>query len=169
MGSNIVKSYSMTSLLFTKWFELMNMNVQVERYSLDKVLIKGTVTRITPVTEDKEGSEEDWIKEGEEEGQAMRVTDKKGQGKRKRVTYFEVQLQDGVILKARQVVMATGPTRAQMANIPSWVTSIGESYPEGRLQHTVDLMHHLTAAQQNRKEKDCERESFPTQGKSDTF
>uniref|UniRef100_A0A3Q3X0W2 FAD/NAD(P)-binding domain-containing protein n=1 Tax=Mola mola TaxID=94237 RepID=A0A3Q3X0W2_MOLML len=39
-----------------------------------------------------------------------------------------------------QVVVATGPTRAQMANIPSWVKGIGESYPEERLQHTVHLM-----------------------------
>uniref|UniRef100_A0A3Q3JS89 Uncharacterized protein n=1 Tax=Monopterus albus TaxID=43700 RepID=A0A3Q3JS89_MONAL len=62
-----------------------------------------------------------------------------------RVKYFHVQLQEGNILKARQVVMATGPTRAQMANIPSWVKSIGESYPEERLQHTVYLMHHLSS------------------------
>uniref|UniRef100_A0A673APV6 Zgc:113276 n=1 Tax=Sphaeramia orbicularis TaxID=375764 RepID=A0A673APV6_9TELE len=86
---------------------------QVERYSLDKVLVKGTVERIIPVTEENEENEE------------------------------EIQLQEGNMIKARRVVMATGPTRAQMANIPLWVSSIGESYPEGRLQHTVHLMHHL--------------------------
>ncbi|XP_045889197.1 uncharacterized protein zgc:113276 [Micropterus dolomieu] len=102
---------------------------QVERYNLDKVLVKGTVERITPVIEDKE----------------------------KRVKYFQVQLQEGITLKARQVVMATGPTRAQMANIPSWVKSIGESYPEERLQHTVHLMHHLATARQKNKDTDlCE-------------
>uniref|UniRef100_A0A3Q3GTL6 L-ornithine N(5)-monooxygenase [NAD(P)H] n=1 Tax=Labrus bergylta TaxID=56723 RepID=A0A3Q3GTL6_9LABR len=95
---------------------------QVERYNLDKVLVKGTVEHITP---------------------AMTGTERKGDRTRKRVEYFLVQLQEGVVLKARKVVMATGPTRAQMANVPSWVTNIGESYPEERLQHTVHLMHHL--------------------------
>uniref|UniRef100_A0A3B4TAW5 Zgc:113276 n=1 Tax=Seriola dumerili TaxID=41447 RepID=A0A3B4TAW5_SERDU len=71
--------------------------------------------------------------------------------------YFQVQLQEGSILKAHRVVMATGPTRAQMANIPSWVKSIGESYPEERLQHTVHLMHHLTNSKQELRETDlCE-------------
>lgn len=160
-------------LLFSELFELTNWNMQVERYSLDKVLVKGTVARITLVTEDKDGSEkeDDWIKEGETKNVAMKVTDRKGDGARKRVKYFEVQLQEGVTLKARQIVMATGPTRAQMANIPSWVTSIGESYPEERLQHTVHLMHNLPIAQQKHKEADCQRqkETFPTQGKSDSF
>ncbi|KAM9861157.1 uncharacterized protein ACBR49_003989 [Aulostomus maculatus] len=122
---------------------------QVERYSLNSLLVKGTVTQIVPVTG---GSEENQIKQYE----AKTVTDENGDGTRRRVKHFEVQLQDGTILNAHQVVMATGPTRAQMANIPLWVTSIGESYPEERLQHTVHLMHHLTTAQQ--------RESFPTQG-----
>ncbi|XP_074475463.1 uncharacterized protein LOC141758195 [Sebastes fasciatus] len=124
---------------------------QVERYNLDKVLVKGTVEHITPVMEDKA----DWIKEGE----AMRGTE------RKTVKYFQVQLQEGVILKARQVVMATGPTRAQMANIPSWVKSIGESYPEERLQHTVHLMHHLPTAWQRLQDADSQRqkETFPSQ------
>uniref|UniRef100_A0A8C9X2I2 Zgc:113276 n=1 Tax=Sander lucioperca TaxID=283035 RepID=A0A8C9X2I2_SANLU len=88
---------------------------QVERCNLDKVLVKGTVEHITPVIEEKE----------------------------ERVKYFQVQLQDGIILKACQVIMATGPTRAQMANIPQWVKSIAERYPEERLQHTVHLMHNL--------------------------
>uniref|UniRef100_A0A8C2WDT6 Zgc:113276 n=1 Tax=Cyclopterus lumpus TaxID=8103 RepID=A0A8C2WDT6_CYCLU len=76
---------------------------------------------------------------------------------RKRVRYFQVHLQEGIVLKARQVVMATGPTRAQMANIPSWVKSIAESYPEERLQHTVHLMHQLPTARQKQKD------TFPTQ------
>ncbi|KAL7406210.1 hypothetical protein ABVT39_015515 [Epinephelus coioides] len=126
---------------------------QVDRYDLDKVLTKGTVERITPVTDDKEEMEEetDRIKVDE----AVRVTEGK------RVKYFQVQLQDGVILKARQVVMATGPTRAQMANIPSWVKGIGESYPDERLQHTVHLMHHLPTAWQ--KLKDIQKETSSTQ------
>nr|XP_029133884.1 uncharacterized protein LOC109986989 [Labrus bergylta] len=115
---------------------------QVERYNLDKVLVKGTVEHITP---------------------AMTGTERKGDRTRKRVEYFLVQLQEGVVLKARKVVMATGPTRAQMANVPSWVTNIGESYPEERLQHTVHLMHHLATSQQ--KDADCQRpeEAFPPQ------
>uniref|UniRef100_A0A672GK27 Zgc:113276 n=1 Tax=Salarias fasciatus TaxID=181472 RepID=A0A672GK27_SALFA len=91
---------------------------QVCRYKLEKVLVKGTVERITPVMEDNEEMEE----EEEEE--------------------------------AHQVVVATGPTRAQMANIPMWVQNIAENYPEGHLQHTVHLMHHLP----NTKQK----ESFST-------
>uniref|UniRef100_A0A3Q2ZNF1 Zgc:113276 n=1 Tax=Hippocampus comes TaxID=109280 RepID=A0A3Q2ZNF1_HIPCM len=84
---------------------------QVERYNLNKVLVKGTVTRITDIK------------------------------------YFQVQLEDGAVLKAHRVVMATGPTRAQMANIPQWVTDIEESYPEELLQHTVHLMHALSRTQ----------------------
>ncbi|XP_075996398.1 uncharacterized protein LOC142990482 [Genypterus blacodes] len=103
---------------------------QVERYSLDKVLLRGTVDHIAPVTEEEEEEER------KEEGTQGVV--------KKRVKFFQVHLQEGITLKARQVVVATGPTRAQMANIPSWVKSIGESYPEERLQHTVHLMHRLT-------------------------
>ncbi|KAF1392662.1 hypothetical protein PFLUV_G00030390 [Perca fluviatilis] len=130
---------------------------QVERCNLDKVLVKGTVEHITTVIEDKEEvkEEDDWIKEGE----AMRGTE------RKKVKYFQVQLQDGVILKACQVIMATGPTRAQMANIPQWVKSIAERYPEERLQHTVHLMHNLPTARQKLKDTDNQqqKETFPTQ------
>ncbi|XP_065808896.1 uncharacterized protein zgc:113276 isoform X5 [Labrus bergylta] len=140
---------------------------QVERYNLDKVLVKGTVEHITPVTEEKTDKEEEtnWIKEQETEEEAMTGTERKGDRTRKRVEYFLVQLQEGVVLKARKVVMATGPTRAQMANVPSWVTNIGESYPEERLQHTVHLMHHLATSQQKQKDADCQRpeEAFPPQ------
>ncbi|KAM9367006.1 uncharacterized protein ABDE67_005750 [Symphorus nematophorus] len=129
---------------------------QVERYNLDKVLVKGTVEHITPVIEDKEENKQ--IKEWETEGEAMRVTERRRDGSRKTVKYFQVQLQEGIILKARQVVMATGPTRAQMANIPSWVKSIGESYPEERLQHTVHLMHHLPTARHKLKDTDFQRQ-----------
>ncbi|XP_070688451.1 uncharacterized protein [Pempheris klunzingeri] len=138
---------------------------QVERYNLDKVLMKGTVEHITPVTEDEAEVEEagERVKEREAEREAMRIADRRGDGARKRVRYFQVQLQEGVILKARRVVMATGPTRAQMANIPSWVESIGENYPEERLQHTVHLMHHLPAARQKPGDADCrgQKETFP--------
>ncbi|XP_030269654.1 uncharacterized protein LOC115579990 isoform X2 [Sparus aurata] len=131
---------------------------KVERYSLDRALVKGTVEHITPVMEE----ENDWTQERETEGE-LRVTERSGDGLRKRVKYFQVQLQEGLVLKANQVVMATGPTRAQMANIPSWVKSIEESYPEERLQHTVHLMHRLTTARQQLQ--DCQRESetFSTQ------
>ncbi|KAF3832836.1 hypothetical protein F7725_026501 [Dissostichus mawsoni] len=131
-------------------------NLQVERYNLDKVLVKGTVEYISPVLDDEEKGEEEteWMKEGDD----IRVTE------RKKVKYFVVKLQEGIKLKARQVVMATGPTRAQMANIPSWVKSIGESYPEERLQHTVHLMHHLSSAKQQLKDDERQNEAFHSQG-----
>uniref|UniRef100_A0A3Q3M1T6 Zgc:113276 n=1 Tax=Mastacembelus armatus TaxID=205130 RepID=A0A3Q3M1T6_9TELE len=58
----------------------------------------------------------------------------------------------GTEIEAMSVVVATGPTRAKMANIPSWVKSIGESYPEERLQHTVHLMHYLPNSKQQLRE-----------------
>ncbi|XP_034019637.1 uncharacterized protein zgc:113276 [Thalassophryne amazonica] len=115
---------------------------QVNRYSLDKVIIKGTVENIIPVTE----AEDQAVRETEENGVSTKVE------------HFQVQLQEGTILKARQVILATGPTRAQMANIPTWVTNIGESYPEERLQHTVHLMHHLPTAQRILAEKACQKQ-----------
>ncbi|XP_018539193.1 uncharacterized protein zgc:113276 isoform X1 [Lates calcarifer] len=140
---------------------------QVERYTLDKVLVKGTVEHIIPVIEHKEEMDEesDCMKVQETDDEDMRATERKGDGARKRVKYFQVQLQEGSILKAHRVIMATGPTRAQMANIPSWVRSIGESYPEERLQHTVHLMHHLPNSKHGLRETDCQRqrETFPTQ------
>lgn len=84
-------------------------------YNLDHVLIKGTVDRITPLLS----------------------------GKEKKVEFFQVTLDTGDTLEAKRVVLATGPTREQMANIPPWVRAITESYPEESLQHTVELMHHL--------------------------
>lgn len=138
---------------------------------MDKVLIKGTVEHIFPVIEHNKEIEEEnnWIKEPETKGEAMKVSERKRSGPRKKVKYFQVHLQEGIILKAHQVVMATGPTRSQMANIPSWVKNIGESYPEERLQHTVNLMHHLANSKQKRRETNCPRqnETFSTQGKSD--
>ncbi|XP_019935384.2 uncharacterized protein [Paralichthys olivaceus] len=125
---------------------------QVERYNLAKVLVKGTVECIIPVVEHKE-EEDDCMKERGAEGEAAR------DGPRKRVKYFQVHLQEGIILKAHQVVMATGPTRAQMVNIPSWVRNIGESYPEERLLHTVHLMHHLPKS----KHEQEQTETSPSQ------
>ncbi|XP_064166022.1 uncharacterized protein zgc:113276 [Anguilla rostrata] len=95
---------------------------QVRRYGLDSVLIRGTVDRIIPVMS----------------GQSAALEEP---GEHKEALSFRVLLQDGNIIEARRVVMATGPTRAQMANIPAWVSAITESYPEDRLQHTVQLMH----------------------------
>uniref|UniRef100_A0A3B5KS01 Zgc:113276 n=1 Tax=Xiphophorus couchianus TaxID=32473 RepID=A0A3B5KS01_9TELE len=100
---------------------------QVKRYKLDKILLKGTVEHIIPVKVHP----------------------------RKKVEHFCVELQDGSILRARQVVLATGPTRVQMSNIPEWVKSIEESYPEGRLQHTVHLMHKPPNSKQRLQEMDC--------------
>ncbi|KAM6943130.1 uncharacterized protein FYW49_002227 isoform 2-T2 [Xenentodon cancila] len=134
---------------------------QVERYKLGEVLVKGTVEHITPVTEEKDGEEEQ-----EAEGESTSASEGKRDGAKKRVKYFSVHLQEGDIIKARQVVMATGPTRAQMANIPAWVRSIGESYPEQRLQHTVHLMHQLPNSTQKLREANCqkEKETFSAQG-----
>ncbi|XP_071186883.1 uncharacterized protein [Salvelinus alpinus] len=97
---------------------------QVDKYGLDSVLTKGTVDRLTPV-----------MSEGI-------------------VTSFRVFLQNEDVLEARRVVMATGPTRAQMANIPFWVSSIAESYPEERLQHTVQLMHHHHPASRSARQQE---------------
>lgn len=143
----------------------------MKRYNLDKVLVKGTVEHITPVIEHQEEMEEEKDRTNDRDVEATRPAERNGNGSRKRVRYFQVQLQEGVVLKARQVIMATGPTRAQMANIPSWVKSIGESYPEERLQHTVHLMHHLPTARQKLQDADYQRlkETFPDRGESDFF
>lgn len=85
-------------------------------YNLDHALIKGTVDRITPFLSEKQ----------------------------KKVEFFRVTLDTGDTIETKRVVLATGPTREHMANIPPWVTAIGESYPEERLQHTVELMHSLS-------------------------
>lgn len=127
--------------------------MQVRRYKLDKVLLKGTVERIIPVTGDTKGTEEQ-----ESPSVAEKETEIVEDEAKKKVKYFLVELQDGSVLKARQVVLATGPTRAQMSNIPEWVNSIGESYPEERLQHTVHVMHKLPNFKQRLQET-------PTQGK----
>lgn len=142
----------------------MHLNIQVERYKLDKVLVKGTVEHINPVFEhvDKMEEKNDKIREQETDGEAMTVTVKK------KVSHFQVKFQEGITLKARQVVMATGPTRAQMANIPSWVKSIGESYPEERLQHTVQLMHHLPATRHKFRDTGVQRQE-EAEGESSFF
>ncbi|XP_028836502.1 uncharacterized protein LOC114790529 isoform X2 [Denticeps clupeoides] len=90
----------------------------VKKYGLDHILTKGTVERIIPVVS------------------------------RNEVLHFLVLLQTGETLEAKRVVMATGPTRAQMANIPPWVSAISECYPDERLQHTVQLMHHTPLSHQ---------------------
>ncbi|XP_058884918.1 uncharacterized protein zgc:113276 isoform X2 [Acipenser ruthenus] len=103
---------------------------KVQKYHLESILVRGTVDRIIPVLEP--------------------ATDVlQNQCDHKRALYFKVVLQSGEAIESKQVVMATGPTRTQMANIPSWVTAISESYPEERLQHTVQLMHLHNVHQQN--------------------
>ncbi|TWW67834.1 hypothetical protein D4764_02G0008750 [Takifugu flavidus] len=128
--------------------------MQVKRYKLDKVLTKGTVEQIIPVLDGKH----DKVMGQRDEDEAMTVTESISERSKKKVDYFLVQLQEGIILKARQVVLATGPTRAQMANIPSWVKSIGESFPEERLRHTVELMHHRPAAGHVAAASACEQQ-----------
>ncbi|CAL8379472.1 unnamed protein product [Arctogadus glacialis] len=94
--------------------------------------------------EEKEVEKQEVVEEKEV---GARDSERDGEGVRKRrVKYFRVLLQGGVTVEARQVVLATGPTRAQMANIPGWVEGISEDYPEERLQHSVSLMHHLASA-----------------------
>ncbi|XP_041936110.1 uncharacterized protein zgc:113276 isoform X1 [Alosa sapidissima] len=105
---------------------------QVRKYNLDSVLIKGTVDRIVPVLSGKE------------------------------VLYFRVLTQSGDTLEAKRVVVATGPTRSQMANIPAWVSAVGENYPEETLQHTVQLMHHLALLRwQQRAESPTQEHNCP--------
>lgn len=145
----------------------ISVKTQVERYKLDKVLLKGTVEHITPVKEDETEMKDENLKQEEEnQSDVFKVSDAKRNGAGKPAKYFQVQLEDGTILRAYQVVMATGPTRAQMANIPSWVKSIGESYPEERLLHTVHLMHHLPNSKQKPRETNCvrDKDTFAPQG-----
>ncbi|AWP01320.1 Hypothetical protein SMAX5B_012568 [Scophthalmus maximus] len=131
---------------------------QVERYNLGNVLVKGTVEHIIPVVE-REDEENDRTKERDTEGEATRATERMRDGGRRRLKHFQVHLHGGIVLKAHRVIMATGPTRAQMANIPSWVKNVGESYPEERLQHTVHLMHSLPRSKQEHDQRD----TFPSQ------
>ncbi|XP_056591070.1 uncharacterized protein zgc:113276 [Triplophysa dalaica] len=88
---------------------------QVRKHDLDSNLIQATVDRIIPILSEDES----------------------------KVKFFNVTLNTGENVEAKNIVMATGPSRAQMANIPSWVEAIQESYPEGTLQHTVELMHYF--------------------------
>ncbi|TRY62260.1 hypothetical protein DNTS_025819 [Danionella cerebrum] len=88
---------------------------QVRKYDLDSVLIRATVDRIIPILKDDESE----------------------------VKFFKVTLHTGENIEAKFIVMATGPSRAKMANIPGWVHAIQESYPEDSLQHSVQLMHYF--------------------------
>ncbi|KAM9494068.1 uncharacterized protein Hap1MRO34_004075 [Clarias gariepinus] len=89
---------------------------QVCSYNLDRIIMKGTVDRIAPILSKKQN----------------------------KVEFFRVTLDTGEIIEAKKVVLATGPTREQMANIPPWVSAISENYPEESLQHTVKLMHFMS-------------------------
>lgn len=140
----------------------MNLNAQVKSYKLDEVMKKGTVEQIIPVMAGKT----DRIMRQRTADKAMTVTESISEGSKKKVEYFQVKLRDGIVLKASRVVVATGPTRAQMANIPSWVKSIGESFPEERLRHTVQLMHHRPTAQHIAADLTCQGQK-DAEGKSD--
>lgn len=82
--------------------------------------------------------------------------------KQKNVGFFRVTLDTGDVLEAKRVVLATGPTREHMANVPPWVSAIAESYPEEKLQHTVELMHLLS--QHKAKGNHFTGESFHSTG-----
>lgn len=122
--------------------------------------MKDTVENIIPVIVDNRDMEEDQANHDQASRESERSIGK-------RVKYFKVQLQEGGVVEVRCVVMATGPTRAQMANIPAWVQNIGESYPEESLQHTVHLMHRQPNSQQKLKGENCQqsKEAFSNQGK----
>lgn len=127
-------------------------------------MIKGTVEQIIPVTD----RNHDRMVGQRTENESVTETESASEVSKKKVEYLQINLQEGIILKARKVVMATGPTRAQMANIPSWVKSIGESFPEGRLRHTVQLMHHRPTAQHIAADSACERQKH-VEGKSNFY
>lgn len=97
------------------WITLKRNFTQVRKYDLDSVLIKATLDRIIPVLTEDES----------------------------KVKFFKATLHTGENVEAKTVIMATGPSRAQMANIPCWVRAIQEDYPEESLQHTVQLMHYF--------------------------
>lgn len=97
------------------WITLPRTFTQVRKYDLDSVLIRATVDRIIPVLTEDES----------------------------KVKFFKVTLHTGENVEAKTVIMATGPSRAQMANIPCWVRAIQENYPEESLQHSVQLMHYF--------------------------
>lgn len=127
------------------------------------MLVKDTVENIIPVTVDNTDMEDDQAIHD----QNSRETERRVDGVEKRVKYFKVQLQESGVVKVHHVVMATGPTRAQMANIPSWVQNIGESYPEESLQHTVHLMHWQPKSEQKLEGTNGQhsKETFSNQGK----
>ncbi|KAK5609348.1 hypothetical protein CRENBAI_011327 [Crenichthys baileyi] len=108
---------------------------QVRKYKLDKILVKGTVERIIPVTGDTKGIEE----EQEAHTLAVSETEKVKDEVKQKVQHFCVELQDGSILKARQVVLATGPTRAQMSNIPEWL----KQFDVGDVESLVGRYSHV--------------------------
>lgn len=97
------------------WITLPRTFTQVRKYDLDSVLIRATVDRIIPVLTEDES----------------------------KVKFFKATLHTGENVEAKTVIMATGPSRAQMANIPCWVRAIQENYPEESLQHSVQLMHYF--------------------------
>ncbi|XP_042189829.1 uncharacterized protein zgc:113276 isoform X2 [Callorhinchus milii] len=100
---------------------------QVRKYHLENSVIPGTVEKIIPI---------------------LTPCTEPHSSEPKQTQFFQVVLESGETIEARQVVLATGPTRAQMANIPTWVYTISESYPEERLQHTVQLMHHQAVSRE---------------------
>ncbi|XP_043929008.1 uncharacterized protein LOC122803455 [Protopterus annectens] len=100
---------------------------QVRRYQLENNIITGTVEKIIPVLETC--------------SEPLTPIHSPLSKLQKQTQFFQVVLQNGTVIQARHVVLATGPTRCQMANIPTWVKTISESYPEDRLQHTAYLIH----------------------------
>lgn len=63
---------------------------------------------------------------------------------------FRVELQDGQLLSARRVVLATGTSKLQM---PSWVGKIQTPYPKDRLCHSRNIDLRCFPAIQNSSER----------------
>ncbi|XP_075909691.1 uncharacterized protein LOC116955684 isoform X2 [Petromyzon marinus] len=96
---------------------------QIEHYSLAGAVTAGTVDAILPVLAAAGGGG------GDGGGDGGPIVD-----------YFQVTLKGGSTVRAHHVVLAAGPTRAAMAVVPDWVSSIGERFPEDRLLHTTEFI-----------------------------
>ncbi|XP_075909694.1 uncharacterized protein LOC116955684 isoform X4 [Petromyzon marinus] len=97
--------------------------IKIEHYSLAGAVTAGTVDAILPVLAAAGGGG------GDGGGDGGPIVD-----------YFQVTLKGGSTVRAHHVVLAAGPTRAAMAVVPDWVSSIGERFPEDRLLHTTEFI-----------------------------
>ncbi|XP_078737219.1 uncharacterized protein LOC144950917 isoform X3 [Lampetra fluviatilis] len=103
---------------------------QIEHYSLAGAVTAGTVDAILPV-----------LAAAGVAGGGGAAGGAAGGGKGGPIVdYFRVTLKGGSTVRAHHVVLAAGPTRAAMAVVPDWVSSIGERFPEDRLLHTTEFI-----------------------------